>query len=192
MTARLLTVAFCVLRFALLCRFLAHNRAITWIVGASEALAIFNTFRGLRTARVDTSLLGLLVPLGYAVQLLFSAKGAISGSYGALVVLWVAGALQVALRFYMRECVTVGVPMLSRVLTSGPYSLVRHPMAATEIIMALAFALAFVSYSNAVIALLSIAGAIVAATVEERYLYRFPMYCAYAERVAFRFLPYVL
>ena len=78
------------------------------------------------------------------------------------------------------------------VVDSGPYRVVRHPMYAGAIPLAVGMALWLGSYAGALVAALPIATLILRVVAEERFLRRaLPGYEAYVRRVRWRLVPFV-
>lgn len=183
----LTTALFAIARMWLLFRFLNHNSYLAWIVGASEGFAIMSTLRGLARETVETESRGVLVPLCYCTPLLFHGEGA--PAIFPLMLFVVAGVGQLGIRLYMGWHVTVGVPMFRYTLTRGPYAFVRHPLAAVEILLSVAFVGTFPGTWNAVVSLLVVVSSVLATRLEERFLVQFPSYLEYREKVSYSFVP---
>lgn len=87
---------------------------------------------------------------------------------------------------------TIDVMPGQRVVSSGPYAIVRHPMYAGALVFLIATPIALGSAWAliAVVALIAILAA--RAVAEERYLaYRLPGYSDYLEKVRWRFVPFL-
>jgi protein-S-isoprenylcysteine O-methyltransferase Ste14 len=79
-----------------------------------------------------------------------------------------------------------------RVIDTGPYRMVRHPMYSGGIAIPLGMALWFGSYAAAIACLIPIAVLAVRITIEERFLCRnLPGYKQYMSRTNYRLIPYV-
>lgn len=77
-----------------------------------------------------------------------------------------------------------------RVVDTGPYAVVRHPMYAGVLPLAVGMPLALGSYAGALVALVPLAVALPRIFIEERLLRReLPGYEAYARRVRWRLIP---
>ncbi len=100
-----------------------------------------------------------------------------------LLVLWVFQVNQFASR-------VVEVTQAQRVIDTGPYAWMRHPMYVGVIVMYLASPIALGSYWAVLPALLIVPVLVVRILDEEAMLRReLPGYAAYAERVRYRLLP---
>jgi len=148
----------------------------------------------------DRVLLGLLVPFFVAV---YATAGLdfrfgwsdlplpLRGACFALV-----GSFYVLLFFVLREnaflsrVVEVHPEAGHRVVTTGPYAVVRHPMYAGYILWVLATPLALGSLPALAPAAVIAAGVVVRTVLEDRALpAELPGYAEYAERVRWRLLP---
>ena len=78
------------------------------------------------------------------------------------------------------------------VVDTGPYAVVRHPMYAGFIPMAVGMALWLESHAAAIAAIVPVALISVRAVLEERFLLRnLPGYAGYMQRVRYRLIPFV-
>jgi protein-S-isoprenylcysteine O-methyltransferase Ste14 len=78
---------------------------------------------------------------------------------------------------------------IREVKTGGLYSLIRHPMYGTDILLRLGF---IISHFNALAVIIFVASTscyIYRATLEEKYLRHNPSYRQYMARVSYRFIP---
>src|SRR3954447_3751845 len=117
-----------------------------------------------------------------------------AASAPALVVQVLAIGLMVAARitFGSRSFHAGADPTAGRLVTSGPYSLLRHPIYAAVLYFVWAAALDSRSWSSGGAAALTTAGAAVRMYAEEQLLARkYPDYPAYRARTA-RVVPFVL
>jgi protein-S-isoprenylcysteine O-methyltransferase Ste14 len=79
-----------------------------------------------------------------------------------------------------------------RVISTGPYAWVRHPMYATALVMLLGIPLALGSWWGVMIVILIVPALIWRLTDEERFLLQnLPGYPEYRGRVRYRLLPFV-
>jgi protein-S-isoprenylcysteine O-methyltransferase Ste14 len=79
---------------------------------------------------------------------------------------------------------------LRRVRTAGLYSLIRHPMYLSDIVMRLGYVLSHASWPNLALFVASSGCYAVRAVLEERFLaMQDPVYAEYMSRVRYRFIP---
>jgi protein-S-isoprenylcysteine O-methyltransferase Ste14 len=78
---------------------------------------------------------------------------------------------------------------LREVRTGGLYSLVRHPMYATDILLRVGYLVSHLGVRTVALFVLSTGAYVWRALLEERFLAQSPEYQAYRERVRWRFLP---
>ncbi|MFA6233366.1 MAG: isoprenylcysteine carboxylmethyltransferase family protein [Bacteroidota bacterium] len=81
---------------------------------------------------------------------------------------------------------------LREVKTGGLYSIVRHPMYGTDILLRIGFLVSHFSPLTVVLMIVSILFYIYRAILEERYLGEQEEYRAYMRKVRYRFIPYVI
>jgi protein-S-isoprenylcysteine O-methyltransferase Ste14 len=79
-----------------------------------------------------------------------------------------------------------------KVKSNGLYSLVRHPMYATDILLRLGFVISHFNHLTAVLFVLSTSCYVYRAILEERFLIKQPEYKIYMDKVRYRFIPYLL
>jgi protein-S-isoprenylcysteine O-methyltransferase Ste14 len=79
-----------------------------------------------------------------------------------------------------------------RVRSDGLYSIIRHPMYATDILLRLGFVISHFNSLTAVLFVLSTSCYVYRAILEERFLSKQPDYKNYMDRVRYRFIPYLL
>lgn len=80
---------------------------------------------------------------------------------------------------------------LREVKTGGLYSIVRHPMYATDLLFRIGFAVSHVTVPTMVLLILTIAAYVYRALLEERFLTQAPEYREYMLKVKYRFVPYI-
>jgi protein-S-isoprenylcysteine O-methyltransferase Ste14 len=78
-----------------------------------------------------------------------------------------------------------------KVQSKGLYSVVRHPMYLTDILLRIGFIISHFSLFALVVFVVSTACYIYRAILEERFLKQKPEYAAYMEKVKYRFIPYI-
>jgi protein-S-isoprenylcysteine O-methyltransferase Ste14 len=76
-----------------------------------------------------------------------------------------------------------------RIKTNFLYSLIRHPMYFTDILLKVGLLLKMPSWPNTAVLLFGVACYVYRAILEERFLAQNPDYCDYMKRVKHRFLP---
>jgi protein-S-isoprenylcysteine O-methyltransferase Ste14 len=87
---------------------------------------------------------------------------------------------------------TIQVTQDQRVISTGPYAIVRHPMYSAALILILAIPLALGSWWGLLMFIPSVAGLIWRLVDEEKFLSRnLPGYVEYKDKVRFRLIPYV-
>jgi len=80
---------------------------------------------------------------------------------------------------------------LRKVKTGGLYSVVRHPMYCSDILLRLGFIIGHFSIFILLIGMLSIGCYVVRAILEERFLCRDEEYKDYMNKVRYRFIPFI-
>jgi protein-S-isoprenylcysteine O-methyltransferase Ste14 len=80
---------------------------------------------------------------------------------------------------------------LREVRTTGLYSVVRHPMYLTDILLRVGYLISHFTAFIVAAFVLSTACYVYRALLEERFLSRQPEYAEYLQRVKYRFIPYV-
>jgi protein-S-isoprenylcysteine O-methyltransferase Ste14 len=80
---------------------------------------------------------------------------------------------------------------LREVKTGGLYSVVRHPMYGTDILLRIGFLVSHLNWRTAAVFVLSTACYVYRAFLEERFLSQGAEYREYVRRVPYRFLPRV-
>ncbi|MCW5203560.1 isoprenylcysteine carboxylmethyltransferase family protein [Desulfobulbus sp. US4] len=78
-----------------------------------------------------------------------------------------------------------------KVKTGGLYSIVRHPMYGTDILLRIGFIISHHSPFTLALFTVSTGAYVVRALLEERFLLQEPEYQKYAKRVRYRFIPFV-
>lgn len=183
-----ITMTFALLRIVLAARYFASGQAPAVAYGMVEGIACVFSVIGLRR-HADESWKGRLVPLLYLTPLALQPFSAHPFIPAGNVVLALA-ALQMTVRLYMWRENNVGVPRFDHLLTKGPYAVVRHPLAAIEIMTVIAFAARYVSTWNIVAASVAVASIYCTALIEERFIRKVCMsYDTYAKRVLGRIIP---
>jgi protein-S-isoprenylcysteine O-methyltransferase Ste14 len=136
----------------------------------------------------------VFIPLDFFRLHLLPPPGAVVGAIG--LILFVAAWWLLTSAMLANSFASVVVRLQSergqRVVDSGPYRYVRHPMYAGLIPMSIGMALWLRSYAAAIAAIVPIAIIAVRALFEEKFLVRnLPGYEEYRKRVRYRFIPCV-
>lgn len=188
MTAKLYSYLFIALRTVMLVKFARqtdHPLAILFAV--SEGLILIGTIICMRLGEVDKSVTGYIVPLAFCLPLTLNTRVPSVDTYGPYLL--AALLLQVALRLFMGTTCTASVPVYRRVISSGPFAIIRHPLSLLESVIIVLMAATFPSPRNTKIAIVTIAMFAVGVLAEEKHLYKQNEYRTYAQRVRWRWVP---
>lgn len=171
-------------------RFVVYGDMASVILALSEAWALVATCAGLVWSIPDKRRVAAITPLLYCAPLLLSPVHS-SDQF------WLAGLLafmllQMGVRLYMGLHLNVGIPVYRRLLDQGPYKVVRHPLAATEIGIVVCYVLHCLHPWNIVWGSVCLACIYLAARLEEGHLQRFAPYRDYMRRVRYRFIAGVI
>jgi protein-S-isoprenylcysteine O-methyltransferase Ste14 len=136
----------------------------------------------------------VFIPLDFFHLHLLPPPGAVVGAIG--LILFAAAWWLLTSALLANSFAAVVVRLQSergqRVVDTGPYRYVRHPMYAGFIPLSVGMALWLRSYAAAIAAIVPIAIIAVRALFEEQFLVRnLPGYEEYRKRVRYRFIPYV-
>jgi protein-S-isoprenylcysteine O-methyltransferase Ste14 len=178
---------FVVFRGCLLVLFFQKASGAVWVFGASELLSLWFTVSGLQKGKVDGSWQGGTVPLVYLLPLLLRPEQ--QGWEGWAWGVYLGMGLQVAVRLWMWEKISVGVPVFRSVVRSGPFSVIRHPLSLIEVVMVMSFVGLYPSGWNVGICLIFVVGSAVVVNLEERFLWQFKEYREYLFKVPWRWVP---
>jgi protein-S-isoprenylcysteine O-methyltransferase Ste14 len=138
------------------------------------------------------SLVGFLLMIAglvglYLSDALFSYAPAVIAAQAVAVALMIWARITFGLRSFH----ATANPTEGGLVTNGPYRFIRHPIYAAICLFAVAGALAHVSVTTALLALLTLSGAIMRILAEEHFLVaQYPEYGQYAARVK-RMLPLI-
>lgn len=183
-------IMFLVLRTALLYRFISASTPLLWLFAASEALVLYFNARSLNYHHRDLSHRAKWTPVCYMTPLLLNPEG--------LSTHWILGyvfsslcLIQIVLRLWMGKQATIAVPQFGSLIASGPYSVIRHPLALTEMCIVVVFTLHHLSYYNIAITFVSLGAMRSAVWLEERFLLGFAEYRAYVKCVPSRLNPLI-
>ena len=78
-----------------------------------------------------------------------------------------------------------------RVKTGGLYSLVRHPMYGTDILLRIGFIISHLNWFTGAVFIVSTSLYVYRAILEERFLVLQPGYQQYMKKVKYRFIPFI-
>ena len=78
-----------------------------------------------------------------------------------------------------------------KVKTGGLYSIVRHPMYGTDILLRIGFIISHLNWFTSTIFIISTSLYVYRAILEERFLVLQPEYQEYMEKVKYRFIPFI-
>lgn len=170
---------------------------VTQVAMIIQWLVVAVTFLSRRTVvRITTNpwlwLLAFVATYWLWLTAVIAAKGI------ALIPHWYSAALALlglAIAVYARLSLgrNIGlVPAQRRLVTTGAYGLVRHPIYTAIFVNYLAFALESYSPGNVLIAVLGVFWYVIKSIIEERFLAADPAYAAYMQRVRWRWLPRII
>lgn len=186
--AVLWSVAFVCFRGWRVAGMFATGAALPICFGVSESLALLVTVYALCFGRVDRSPWGLLVPVLHMTAVLFDFSQP-SGPMWALGLYLSFCPLQWLLRLRMGLRCTVGVPVWVSLLDGWPYSVIRHPLAALEMLLCTLAAIWGGGAYNYLILTVHLACCVGCVLIEEKFLRNVPTYASYCERVQWRCCP---
>lgn len=182
-----LSYSLIVARLAFVAALLCSGTISGAIFAAVGLIGVCTTLVAWSSGPADCSWSGLGVGCGYLVHLAMTP-----GDYHLAFVgpiMWAVFAAQCWVRWHLGRCCTVTGPVYSGVRDRGPYRWVRHPMAASGLVMAALFALEFPSWWNLAALVLIAAVDCWCCLAEEKFLAGQAEYRAYSERVRWRLLP---
>lgn len=174
-------------RLALVAALLCSFTITGWLLAVVGFIGCATTMWAWSEGKPDATWTGLAAGGGYLVHLAMTPGDLHLAFVGPLF--WGVFAYQCWVRIHLGRCCTVTGPVFVGVRDRGPYSAVRHPMAATGLLMSVLFALEFPSLWNAFALLLIAAVDVGCCLAEEKFLLGERAYRAYAERVRWRFVP---
>jgi protein-S-isoprenylcysteine O-methyltransferase Ste14 len=157
------------------------------LLGLVGLAGIVTTFVAWSSGRIDCSWSGLGVGFGYLSHLVM-VPGEVHLAFVGPV-FWVAFAWQCWVRWHLGRCCTLTGPVYCGVRERGPYAWVRHPLAASSLVIAALFALEFPSWWNLAALAFIAAVDLWCCLAEEKFLSGQAEYRAYAQRVRWRLLP---
>jgi protein-S-isoprenylcysteine O-methyltransferase Ste14 len=177
------------------------NRALSILFVAGLAL-IYISRRRARTGRHDLVAFGVSMYASFVllafrpVAVLLNVPPALNGSTLALEISDVLVILGVGLSIYsllfLRFNFSI-MPEARKMISHGPYSIVRHPIYLGEIISGAGLVLALPGWFSLAILLTFVAAQLYRTRIEEAVLASaFPDYQAYADKTRFRLIPGVI
>ncbi len=155
----------------------------------SEGIAVALTLRNLAACSSDDSTRGALVAGSYVAGALFRPEAV--ASVGAVALGLVTVGVLIGLSLYLHRSYSAACPVFSGAIRdTGPYAMVRHPMAAVHLLSRFAIAASWPSTWNAVAFGICVVLGVAGAVMEERFLEdATEEYGRYRKRVPWRFLP---
>lgn len=147
-----------------------------------------------RHKAVDRNLLHQSIAMMAFISGAFMFGGPASESHGigliASVIVFAANLLGIMSLFNLGRSFGILIA-LRHVKTGGVYSVVRHPMYCSDMLLRLGFIIGHFSLFTALIGVFSIACYVIRAIFEERFLSRAEEYKAYMIKVKYRFIPFI-
>lgn len=174
-------------RFWLVVGMICSRNVSAVLLGLIGLIAVITTIAAWSEGEPDLSWTGLAVGVGHLAVLLFS-PGQIHWTFVAPI-FWTLVVIQTWAKWHLGRRCTVTGPVWVNLVATGPYAIVRHPMTATELLIACTFALEFPSVWNGCVLLFVIASKFVITLLEEKFLKGEPTYRDYVGRVRWRFFP---
>lgn len=175
--------------WALLLLILGGGPAI-WAYGIVEvlgsSLSIVNT---MRAKHFDTSWRGVALPAFYSLSYFVMPETDGRGSVWFQVALLAVAAFRLASLVYLGACYSSGAATAVRLVDSGPYSVVRHPLQLSGLLVRVLFALAFPSFWNLLGFLVMCVAAYAVVRIEEQFLGKFTDFRVYLTAVEWRLFP---
>lgn len=129
----------------------------------------------------------VVVPLLYLVAGLVAPIGAqsVAGEW----LLSIAAAVVMSARLSLGRSFSIGGSTWVRLVDSGPYAWLRHPLLAVDLVARVCVAAAFANVWNLAAVTMYVACVVGVIVLEERWLMKRPAYVAYAGRVRYRLVP---
>lgn len=169
-------------------RFLVTGDLLPTVFAISESLALASTAYAAIRGKVDSSIQGLLLPVLHLPVLLFDTSAPAGPDWACGFYLLLVP-FQILLRLRMGLCCTVAVPCFVRLLDRFPYSHVRHPLAALELVLAFFVAIWLLTPWNIVVFIVAAVCNVICIRIEERFLMSQESYRDYVLRVPWRYVP---
>jgi protein-S-isoprenylcysteine O-methyltransferase Ste14 len=165
---------------------------LVWIAGAA-VMGVFSLIRlpprsvTITPSTVAASFLMLLIPC------LMRPAAASTGLIAAagLIFEFAGAALTQVARLYLGRSFGI-LPANRRIVSRGPFSIVRHPIYIGWLVLSLGFAMSYPSIRNFAMITLTLPFMVWRIQQEETHLRQDPAYCEYANKVRFRLWPGVI
>jgi len=184
-----LSFVWCLVRATLAFRFVTSHQLAPVLLGALELFAVLVTTVNLifrNTAPIGWR--SHLVPFFYLLPLLLTT-GKPSSALSSTALLC-AVLLQTALRVRMCAEISISVPMACKLLSKGIYGRIRHPLAASSILVTALLVATYPCARNLLLLPVLVAAEVAATIIEEHYLLRSSIgYADYQKLVPWRFWP---
>jgi protein-S-isoprenylcysteine O-methyltransferase Ste14 len=176
------------LRFWLVLEVFERPGPLPLFFAVSESISLMTTVYALYRGKADVSFVGMLTPALYLTPLLFDLSAPTGPEWAAGFYIFLAP-FQWFLRLRLGVRCTVSAPVFLSIVDRWPYSVIRHPMGCTEVLLCLCVALRFPCQWNSVVFALVAISAAACVLIEERFLCHELMYREYCTRVRWRLLP---
>jgi protein-S-isoprenylcysteine O-methyltransferase Ste14 len=160
-----------------------------------SGILVFYILRRKSHRRIDTHWLHQCIALaGFYSGVIFIWQPQTGGQMEKLisdVIILVANILAIVTIFNLGR--SFGIMIAVReVKTGGLYSIIRHPMYATDILLRIGFLVSHLSVLTGVLIVISVSINFYRAILEERYLALQDDYSLYMKKVKYRFIPHVI
>lgn len=175
--------------WALLLFILGGGPAV-WFYGMVElvaaSLSVVNT---MRARHFDESWRGIALPAFYSLGYFVMPTAMGDGSVVFQLGLFAVGGIRVASLAWLGACYSSGAATALHVVDGGPYSLVRHPMQTSGLLMRLLFMVQFPCWWNLLGFLVMCVAAYAVVRIEEQFLDKFTDFREYVNAVEWRLMP---
>lgn len=162
------------------------------LFGISQLIAfLIGGMNSVKKKSADDTITGVLVPVLYLISSFVLPTGTIDETE-FIVGMGVLLFLQVFTYYHIGSSYSIGISTWTgKLAKEGPYSIVRHPLLAIDLLQRIVFVAGNITpwnIASTVILAVCIAGII---QIEEGYLCGFKRYRSYRDRVRFRLIPMV-
>lgn len=170
--------------------YMATGKIVFLLICFSELLqAVFFVFRS-KPKRVTTHLFDWMVAFGALVTVLFFRPGGLVLFSGGEALIFIGVLMQIFALLSLNRSFAL-VPSLRTVKSGGAYSIVRHPMYASYLVLFTGYILMNATLLNIVLYFLEMAFLFLRMEQEEKILSEDGGYQSYKKRVRFRLIPFV-